>query len=156
MGGMKCSAVWCFCLVFPTETHQGFLPEQVIEVLLKQGGQQQEPQMVSLPSCCSSDIPCPTAQPACANYLSLEYALMHICCLRGLLVGKFLLGNCTHWCLNIYLCVFWHGRHIMFINNCLEIRNSHDFFPVMCLAKWNLEVGFQYVAYKSRRLHPFN
>lgn len=47
------------------------------------GGQQHEPQMVSLPSCCLSNIPCPTAQPACANYLSLEYAFMPICCWRG-------------------------------------------------------------------------
>lgn len=31
-------AVWCLSLVFPTETHQGFLPEQVMEVLLLQGG----------------------------------------------------------------------------------------------------------------------
>lgn len=51
----------------------------------RKGGQQQEPQMVSHPSCCWSNIPCPTAQPACA-----EYAFMYICCLRGLLVGKFL------------------------------------------------------------------
>lgn len=89
-------AVWCLSLVFPTETHQGFLPEQVMEVLLLQGGgdQQQKPQMVSLPSCCLSNIPRPTARPACANYLSPEYAFMHICCLRGLLAGKFLLGNC--------------------------------------------------------------
>lgn len=30
-------------------------------------------QMVSLPSCCFSNILCPTTQPACANYLSLPY-----------------------------------------------------------------------------------
>lgn len=28
-------------------------------------------------------FPVPQAQPACANYLSPEYAFMHICCLRG-------------------------------------------------------------------------
>lgn len=30
-------AVSCLCLVFPTETHQGFLPEQVMEVWLQRG-----------------------------------------------------------------------------------------------------------------------
>lgn len=30
-------AVSCLCLVFPTETHQGFLHEQVMEVWLQRG-----------------------------------------------------------------------------------------------------------------------
>lgn len=112
-----------------------------MEVRLQQGGEQQEPQMVSLPSCCSSNIPCPTAQPACANYLSLEYAFMHICCLRGLLVCKFLLGNYTLWCLNTYFCfVFWHCKHILFINNCLLNWVAVMIYSQLCVLQnriWN-------------------
>lgn len=124
-------------------------------------GGQQEPQMVSLPSCCLSNIPCPTAQSACPNYLTREYAFMHICCLRGCLLANSCLEFAHFDCLiSIYLLrhkVVLHSRHIMFINNCLLKWATVMIYPqLMCLAKWNLDVCFQYVASESRQLHPIN
>lgn len=63
-----CLVPMCLCLVFPTETHQGFLHEQVMAAwrlhggVVVGGGQQQDPQMVSQLSCCFSNIPCQPTQ----------------------------------------------------------------------------------------------
>lgn len=136
MGGMKCQVIRlsdAFVWYFPRKP----IKDSSLSRWWKCGSsggwagggcQQPEPQMVSLPSCCLSNIPCPTAQPACTNYLSQEYAFMHICCLREPLVGKFLLGNCTLWCLNIFFSFFKMLAHNVHKQLSLEMSNSRDLF----------------------------
>lgn len=62
-----------------------------------------------------------------------------------------------HFDVSIFIFVFltWQA-HNVHKQLSVEMSNSRDLFPVMCLAKWNLEVCFQYVANESRRLRPFN
>lgn len=119
---------------------------------------QQEPQMVSLPSCCLSSIPCPTAQPACPNYLTRETAFMHIWCLRGCLLANSCL-ELAHFdgSISVYLLrhkVVLHSRHIMFINNCLLMSNRHDLFTVNVFCK--MEFGRLLSVCERRQLHPVN
>lgn len=105
------------------------------------GGWQQEPQMVSLPSCCRSDIPCPTAPLACANYLGLEYAFVRTFVVwGGLLV-------CKLWCLNFvfFVCIyFWRATYIMLmINLCLlKGLTVMIYSQVYAFAKWSLGKSF--------------
>ena len=46
-----------------------------------------------------------------------------------------------------YLSLFLYVRLMIY---------GHKIFPVMCLAKWNLDVCFQFVDNESRRPRPFN
>lgn len=59
-----------------------------------------------------------------------EYAFMHICCLRGLLVGKFLLGiadfDVSILILCFHLVCYAHQVHKQLS---LEMSNSHELFP---------------------------
>lgn len=154
-------AVLCLCLVFLVETHQGFLPEQVMEVWFQRGLVKWFPS----PAVVSATFPVPQfSQP-----VQTIWTFMHICRLMGpacrLSPAWKLLALMSPY-FYFALCCFFvffirHTRHIMRINNCAN--DSHEkqswFSPMVCVcvcvAKWNLGVCFWFAARECRHVHSF-
>ena len=87
-----CLLPLCLCLVFPTETHQGFLHEQVMEAWLHGGVGRQGRGVCSrtLRWLLCSAVVSATFPVSLRRH---ECAFLHICCLRGQLVGRFVLES---------------------------------------------------------------
>lgn len=65
----------------------------------------------------------------------LEYAFVHICCLKGLLTGALLLGNLSLWCLYPFVFFGLVSTSRWYLAVWKWLRNRHDLFAVMYLCE---------------------